>query len=143
MPDPNDPDSSPDDATMVHTTPAKTQPAAPSGTQSIDVPGYRIIQRLGEGGMGAVFLAEEVALGRQVAIKIVSDKIARDPEVRARFLREARLLATVEHPNVVRVYTFGEIDERAYLVMEYVEGETLADRILRNGPMSAEAALAS
>jgi tRNA A-37 threonylcarbamoyl transferase component Bud32/tetratricopeptide (TPR) repeat protein len=133
----------PDDATAVHSNPSKTSPSAPAGTQAIEIPGYRMTRRLGEGGMGAVFLAEELALGRQVAIKVVSDKIARDSEIRARFLREARLLATVEHPNVVRVYTFGEIDERAYLVMEYVEGETLADRIRRTGPMAPDAALAA
>jgi tetratricopeptide (TPR) repeat protein len=107
----------------------------------VEIPGYRIERRLGEGGMGAVYLAEDVALGRRVAVKVVSDAIARDAESRARFLREARLLATVEHPNVVRVYSYGTAGERPYLAMEYVEGETLADRIRRNGAFSIDEAL--
>jgi len=100
----------------------------------LQIPGYKILRQLGHGGMGAVYLGEDEALGRKVAIKVVADAIARDAAIRARFLREARLLATVEHPNVVRVYSFAATEERAYLVMEYVEGETLADRIQR-GPM--------
>ena len=101
----------------------------------IEIPGYRVIRPLGEGGMGTVYLAEDVALGRRVAIKMVSQSVARDSDIRERFLREARLLATIEHPNVVRVYSFGASEARAYLVMEYVEGETLADRI-RRGPIA-------
>jgi len=107
----------------------------------VAIPGYRIVRQLGHGGMGAVYLAEDEALGRRVAIKVVAEAIARDAAVRARFLREARLLATVEHPNVVRVYSFGASEERAYLVMEYVEGETLADRIQR-GPLPVDEAKA-
>ncbi|HKR62196.1 MAG TPA: serine/threonine-protein kinase, partial [Thermoanaerobaculia bacterium] len=124
------------DRTEVH-----TGARAAAETDTIAIPGYRIERRLGEGGMGAVYLAEEIALSRRVAIKVVSDRIARDAEVRARFLREARLLATVEHPNVVRVYTFGSVEDRPYLVMEYVEGETLAERIQRTGPMPIDDAL--
>jgi tetratricopeptide (TPR) repeat protein len=120
----NDPN---DDATMAFD--------GKSSEELIQIPGYRIVRELGHGGMGAVYLADDAALGRKVAIKVVADAIARDAAVRARFLREARLLATVEHPNVVRVYSFGASEERAYLVMEYVEGETLADRIQR-GPMA-------
>jgi tetratricopeptide (TPR) repeat protein/predicted Ser/Thr protein kinase len=118
-------DDGSDDATVAH------DGRSPGG---IEIPGYRILRQLGRGGMGAVYLAEDLALGRRVAIKVVADAIARDAAVRARFLREARLLATVEHPNVVRVYSFGASEERAYLVMEYVEGENLSDRI-RRGPM--------
>ncbi|MDP9360062.1 MAG: serine/threonine protein kinase, partial [Acidobacteriota bacterium] len=124
----NDPN---DDATMAF--------AGKSSEEPIQIPGYRIVRELGHGGMGAVYLGEDAALGRKVAIKVVADAIARDAAVRARFLREARLLATVEHPNVVRVYSFGASEERAYLVMEYIEGETLADRIQR-GPMAVDQA---
>src|ERR1051325_2730524 len=116
---------SPDDATVAYD----------GRRPEIDIPGYKVLRHLGRGGMGSVYLAEDAALGRKVAIKVVAEEIARDAEVRARFLREARLLATVEHPNVVRVYAFAATEERAYLVMEYVEGETLADRI-RRGPLS-------
>jgi len=126
-----------DEATAVHAG-GRDDASSP---EAIAVPGYRIERRLGEGGMGAVYLAEEIALGRMVAIKVVSDSVARDPEIRARFLREARLLATVEHPNVVRIYTFGTVGDRPYLIMEYVEGETLSERILRCGAMTIDDAL--
>jgi tetratricopeptide (TPR) repeat protein len=116
-----------DDATLAYG-------AAPRQNE-LTIPGYRILRSLGAGGMGTVYLAEDEALGRRVAIKIVSPAVARDPAVRARFLREARLLATIEHPNVVRVYSFGASEERAWLVMEYVEGDTLADHI-RAGPIA-------
>ena len=126
------PSPSPDDRTLAFPTADRDAPT---------IPGYRIVRRLGEGGMGAVYLAEETALGRNVAIKVISERVARNAEMRARFLREARLLATVEHPNVVRVYTFGMTDDRAYLVMEYIEGETLSDRIRRTGQMKVDDAL--
>jgi len=100
-----------------------------------EIAGYRVIGALGEGGMGTVYLAEDLALGRRVAIKLILQAVARDPAIRARFLREARLLATIDHPNVVRVYSFGATDDRVHLVMEYVEGDTLATRI-RRGPMA-------
>jgi tetratricopeptide (TPR) repeat protein len=125
MPDENRPSA--DDATLAFGGAASQKPLA--------IPGHRVIRPLGEGGMGTVYLAEDLALGRRVAVKIISQNVARDPAVRARFLREARLLATIEHPNVVRVYSFGATEDGAYLVMEYVEGETLAERI-RRGPIA-------
>jgi serine/threonine protein kinase/tetratricopeptide (TPR) repeat protein len=121
------PPPSPDDATIAHE----------AQKFDLDIPGYRVLRPLGQGGMGSVYLAEDDALGRRVAIKVVSHAVAKDPAIRARFLREARLLATIEHPNVVRVYSFGATAERAYLVMEYVEGETLSDRI-RRGPLALD-----
>jgi len=90
--------------------------------------------------MGQVFLGEDLALGRRVAIKLISERVAADAAVVTRFSREARLLATVEHPHVVRVYSFGRIDDRPYLVMEYVEGESLAE-VIRRGPMPVAEAL--
>jgi len=131
--------TAPDDATAVYHS--STTPARVPFEESIEIPGYRVEKRLGEGGMGAVYLAEDLALGRKVAIKVVTGRIASDPDVRARFLREARLLATVEHPNVVRVHSFGTIGDRPYLVMEYVEGETLASRLSREGAMPVDTAL--
>jgi serine/threonine protein kinase/tetratricopeptide (TPR) repeat protein len=103
------------------------------------VPGYRMLRALGEGGMGSVFLADEEALGRNVAIKLI--KPPQDgsgmsaAEARTRFQREARAMANVEHPNVVRVYAFGETNGQSFLVMEHVNGETLAQRIRRAGPL--------
>jgi hypothetical protein len=90
--------------------------------------------------MGRVFLAEDEVLGRPVAIKTISPDVAGRGEARARFLREARAMATVEHPRVVRVYSFGERENLAYFVMEYVEGEPLADR-LRREPLGVEQSL--
>jgi len=91
--------------------------------------------------MGRVYLAEDETLGRRVAIKVVSERVAGDASSRQRFLREARAMATVEHPNVVRVYSFGEADRQAYIVMEYVEGETLADRMRREGHLGVDTTL--
>ena len=95
------------------------------------IPGYRLVRLLGEGGMGRVYLAEDGALGRRAAVKVMPARRVDSDDARARFLREARSLASVEHPNVVRVYAFGQADGQPYLVMEYVEGESLADRLRR------------
>lgn len=105
------------------------------------ISGYRLVRLLGEGGMGSVYLAEDETLGRQVAIKVVSAKLAAEAEARARFLREARSMATVEHPHIVRVYTFGELGGRPFLVMEYVEGEVLSERIKLTGKLGVDEAL--
>src|SRR5215207_941224 len=89
---------------------------------------YRLERILGTGGMASVWLARDERLGRPVAVKLLSDSLAHDESYLSRFRREARLAAGLSHPNLVKVYDFGE-DERPYLVMEYVEGGTLADRI--------------
>jgi eukaryotic-like serine/threonine-protein kinase len=89
---------------------------------------YRLERILGTGGMASVWLARDDRLGRAVAVKFLSDSLAHDDSYLSRFRREARLAAGLSHPNLVKVYDFGE-DERPYLVMEYVEGGTLADRI--------------
>jgi TPR repeat protein/predicted Ser/Thr protein kinase len=103
---------------------------------------HRILRKLGEGGMGTVYLAEDSSLGRLVAIKVISgDRGPRDQGARVRFLREARAMATVDHPHVVRVYSYGESAGVVYLVMEYVEGESLGERIRRVGKLSVEEAV--
>ena len=103
--------------------------------------GYRILRPLGAGGMGQVFLAEDETLERRVAIKLIAARLAGEGIARARFLREARVMAGVEHPHVVRIYGFGEADGQPYIVMEYVEGETLADRLSRARRLALEDAL--
>src|SRR5688572_33085152 len=81
--------------------------------------------------MGQVFLAQDETLERRVAIKVIAESLAGEGAARARFLREARAMAGVEHANVVRIYAFGEAEGHLYIVMEYVEGETLAARLAR------------
>jgi tRNA A-37 threonylcarbamoyl transferase component Bud32 len=96
--------------------------------------GYRSAGVLGQGGMGVVYLADDVILRRTVAVKVISENRGDSPVDRGRFLREARSMAAIEHPNVVRVYSFGESLRQPYIVMEYVRGESLAAR-LRRGPL--------
>ena len=96
-----------------------------------NIRGYRILHSLGEGGMGQVFLAQDETLERRVAIKVIAQGLAGEGAARSRFLREARAMAGVEHANVVRIYAFGEAEGHLYIVMEYVEGETLAARLTR------------
>jgi serine/threonine protein kinase len=92
---------------------------------------YELEHRLGHGGMATVYRARDLKLDRQVAIKLLAENFAGDEEVRKRFSREARLAARLDHPNVIQVFDVGEDDERPYIVMEHVEGGTLADRLSR------------
>jgi len=93
---------------------------------------YKILDRLGAGGMGVVWLAEDLALGRRVALKMLRDDVAASPEKRARFEREARSVAALNHPNIVTLYSVEEADGVRFLAMEYVPGRTLDD-LLRPG----------
>lgn len=90
---------------------------------------------LGRGGMGVVYLAREVALDRPVAVKLLHSQLAMDPDARTRFLAEARTGARLAHPNIVPIYDVGEHDDLVWFVMGYVEGESLADRLHREGPL--------
>ncbi len=92
---------------------------------------YRVERVLGHGGMALVLLAHDEELDRPVAIKLLAENLASDDLFRERFLREARIAARLAHPNVVQVFDVGEDDGRPYIVMEYVEGETLADELQR------------
>ncbi|HET7711793.1 MAG TPA: protein kinase, partial [Thermoanaerobaculia bacterium] len=96
---------------------------------------YRIISSLGAGGMGEVYLATDARLNRHVAIKVLPPSTTDDTEAQQRMLREARLIATIDHPNVCTIYEIGEENERPYIVMQYVEGETLRER-MRREPLS-------
>ncbi|HEV2856932.1 MAG TPA: serine/threonine-protein kinase [Solirubrobacterales bacterium] len=92
---------------------------------------YRLERTLGRGGMAAVWLGHDEVLDRQVAVKVLSDTIATDPDFVARFRREARTAAGLSHPNLVGVYDYSEEGERPYLVMQFVPGENLAERLAR------------
>lgn len=102
---------------------------------------YRVLEKLGQGAMGAVYLAEHVRMGRRDAIKVLSQGMAGDPEAVARFTREARNASFINHPNVCAVYDFGETEEGyAFLAMEYVPGETLGSLLEREGRLPPERA---
>jgi serine/threonine-protein kinase len=93
---------------------------------------YRILEKLGRGGMATVFKAYHLALDRYVAIKALHPAFMEDPNFLARFQREARVVAKLEHPNIVPIYDFAEHEGRPYLVMKFIEGETLKARLLRS-----------
>jgi serine/threonine protein kinase len=96
---------------------------------------YHVDEVLGSGGMAVVYRARDEELDRPVAVKLLADNLAADEAFRKRFLREARLAARVAHKNVVQVYDCGEAEGRPYIVMEYVEGETLAELLGREGSL--------
>jgi formylglycine-generating enzyme required for sulfatase activity/predicted Ser/Thr protein kinase len=101
---------------------------------------YRIVKKLGAGGMGTVYLAHDTALGRPVALKVPRFDTDDDAATRRRFLREARAAATIDHPNICPVHDVGEIDGRLYLTMAYVEGQPLTNFVDPAAPMPAVAA---
>jgi serine/threonine-protein kinase len=101
---------------------------------------YRILDKLGAGGMGEVYRAEDTNLSRQVAIKVLPDEFAHDAERLARFEREAKLLASLNHPNIAAIHGLEEHEGKRFLVLELIEGKTLAER-LHKGPLCIEEAL--
>ena len=104
------------------------------------IAGYRIIQRLGAGGMGEVFLAEDPALGRKVALKFLSERLLDSPTARRRFILEPKAAAGLDSPFICKIYDTGEVEGRPFIVMEFVEGTTLRAR-LSGGPMRIDEAL--
>jgi len=101
---------------------------------------YKVIEKIGQGGMGEVYRAEDTNLSREVAIKVLPEQFTKDPQRLARFEREAKLLASLNHPNIAAIYGFEEADDVRFLAMELVPGETLAERVAK-GPVPVEEAL--
>jgi len=100
---------------------------------------YRILENLGGGGMGVVYLAEDTRLDRKVAIKFLPAEVATDERAKQRLLREAKTAATLDHPNICSIYEVGEEDSHSFIVLQYIEGETLAARLKRQLPDLREA----
>jgi serine/threonine protein kinase len=101
---------------------------------------YRLLNPLGTGGMGVVYLAEDTTLGRTVALKFLAPQIAHDPRRVDRFRDEARTASSLNHPNICTIYEVGEEDGELFIAMEYVEGRPLSEFLRENG-MPAETVL--
>ncbi len=101
---------------------------------------YKVLEKIGQGGMGTVYRAQDTTLDREVAIKVLPEQFTQDPQRLARFEREAKLLASLNHPNIAAIHSFEHSDSMHFLVLELVPGETLAERVAK-GPLPVEEAL--
>ncbi len=102
---------------------------------------YKLLRPIGQGGMAVVYKAQDLSLGRVVAVKILRDNLTGDPEFLARFQHEARSAANLAHPNIVTVHDFGRDGGRYYIVMEHIEGKDLKSYIKENGPLTIDQAI--
>ena len=110
-------------------------------TQIPDIGKYCILELVGEGAMGVVYKARDSVLDRTVAIKVMNESIARQDDLRQRFLHEAQAAASLQHPNVVCIYDLGDLDGHLYIAMEFVEGIDLEKLLEMGQPLSLQAKL--
>ena len=115
-------------------------PASANPALGTELAGYRLVSLLGRGGMGVVYRARDLALDRDVALKLLAPHLAEDVSFRERFLTESRVAASLEHPNVVPIHDAGEIDGQLYIVMRLVEGSDLKV-VLQDGPLEPAGAV--
>ena len=101
---------------------------------------YKVLEKIGQGGMGEVFLAQDNTLDRKVALKFLPEELRQDSTARKRFLREARSAAALDHPFICKIYGVGEEEEKSFISMEYIRGTTLQKK-LGDGPLPLEEAL--
>src|ERR1700692_372482 len=101
---------------------------------------YEVVAAIGAGGMGEVYRAHDTKLGRDVAIKVLPEAFAHDPDRLSRFQREAKMLASLNHPNIATIHGLEQSGDTSYLVMELVSGETLSERV-KAGPLGVEEAI--
>ena len=121
---------------------ADFETATPAGAEADGVPGYEIVRLIAKGGMGEVYEARQIALDRTVALKMISQRLASEPAYRQRFMRESKLSANLDHPNILPVYEAGETSGgRLFLSMRLSSGEDLALRLARQGRLSVDDAL--
>ena len=108
--------------------------------EGMEVGEYRVLRKIGEGGMGSVYSAVQPVIGKRVAIKVLAPHIAQNPELVRRFVDEARSVNKIGHPNIIDIFSFGWLpDQRHYFAMEFLDGQSLADR-MRRGPFQPEEA---
>jgi hypothetical protein len=115
--------------------------AGPDLTTDTVLAGYRILEPIGRGGMGVVYRAEEIALDRLVALKVLAPALIGQDEFRRRFLREMRIAASIEHPNILPIYRAGEDQNLLYLAMRYVDAQDLGEVLRRGGPLEVHRAV--